>query len=49
MKEKIQKLSKDFNGILKGAELIELLKIAINSYYKYKKEIFLEKCELRKI
>lgn len=49
IKEKIQKFSKDFNGILKDAKLIKLLKIAINSYYKYKKEIFLEKCELRKI
>lgn len=49
IKEKIQKFSKDFNGILKNAKLIKLLKIAINSYYKYKKEIFLEKCELRKI
>ena len=46
MKEKIQKLSKDFDGTLKDTELMELLKIARNSYYKYKKEISLERGEL---
>lgn len=39
MKEKIMKLSKDFNGNLKDTEIIELLKIARGSYYKYKKEL----------
>ena len=39
MKEKITKLSKDFNGNLKDTEIIELLKIARGSYYKYKKEL----------
>lgn len=45
MKEKIQKLSKDFNGTLKDTELMELLKIARNSYYKYKKELLNNKLE----
>jgi len=45
MKEKIQKLSKDFNGTLKDIELMELLKIARNSYYKYKKELLNNKLE----
>ena len=39
MKEKILKLSKDFNGNLKDVEIIELLGIARNSFYKYKKEL----------
>jgi DNA invertase Pin-like site-specific DNA recombinase len=39
MKEKIKKLSKDFNGTLKDTEVIELLGIARNSYYKYKKDL----------
>lgn len=42
MKEKIKKMSKDFNGTLKDAEIIEILKIARNSYYKYKKILKLE-------
>lgn len=42
MKEKIKKMSKDFNGTLKDAEIIEILKIARNSYYKYKKTLKLE-------
>lgn len=42
MKEKIKKMSKDFNGTLKDAEIIEILKIARNSYYKYKKSLKLE-------
>lgn len=39
MKEKIKKLSKDFNGNLKDTEIMELLGIARNTYYKYKKEL----------
>lgn len=39
MKEKIRKLSKDFEGNLKDIEVIELIGIARNSYYKYKKEL----------
>ncbi|MHA4990868.1 recombinase family protein [Cetobacterium somerae] len=39
MKEKIMKLSKDFKGNLKDTEVIEILKIARGSYYKYKKEL----------
>lgn len=39
MKEKIRKLSKDFEGNLKDTEIMELLGIARNTYYKYKKEL----------
>lgn len=39
MKENIKKLSKDFNGTLKDKEVLEILKIAKNSYYKYKREL----------
>lgn len=39
MKEKILKLSKAFNGHLKDVEVMELLDIARNSYYKYKKDL----------
>lgn len=39
MKEKIIKLSKDFEGNLKDCEILELLKLARNTYYKYKREI----------
>lgn len=39
MKEKILKLSKDFNGTLKDVEVMELLGIARNSYYRYKKAL----------
>lgn len=42
MKEKIKKLSKDFNGTLKDTEVMELIGIARNSYYKYKKELIEE-------
>ena len=40
-KEQIKKYSKDFEGTLKDAEVIKLIGIARNSYYKYKKEIIL--------
>lgn len=39
MKEKIRKLSKDFEGNLKDTEIMGLLGIARNTYYKYKKEL----------
>ncbi|EHO84447.1 recombinase family protein [Fusobacterium ulcerans] len=42
MKEKIKKLSKDFDGNLKDIEILDLLKIARMSYYKYKKQLFKE-------
>lgn len=38
-KELIQKYSKDFKGTLKDTEVIKLVGISRNSYYKYKKEI----------
>lgn len=38
-KEQIQKYSKDFNGTLKDIEVMKLIGIARNSYYKYKKEL----------
>lgn len=39
MKEKIKKLSKTFGGSLKDVEVIEILKINRNTYFKYKKEL----------
>ena len=39
-KQEIVKYSKDFNGNLKDIEVIKLIGISRNSYYKYKKEIF---------
>lgn len=38
-KEQIQKYSKDFNGSLKDTEVMKLIGISRNSYYKYKKEL----------
>ena len=38
-KEQIQKYSKDFNGTLKDTEVMKLIGVARNSYYKYKKEL----------
>lgn len=38
-KEQIQKYSKDFNGLLKDIEVMKLIGISRNSYYKYKKEL----------
>ena len=40
MKGMIRKMSKDFEGNMKDVEIIEVLKIARNSYYKYKREMF---------
>lgn len=39
MKEKIKLLSKDFYGTLKDIQVIEILKISRNTYFKYKREI----------
>lgn len=39
MKEKIVKMSKDFNGSMTDKEIIEVLGIARNTFYKYKKQI----------
>ncbi len=41
-KEQIQKYSKDFNGVLKDIEVMKLIGISRNSYYKYKKELIEE-------
>lgn len=41
-KEQIQKYSKDFTGTLKDTEVIKLVGISRNSYYKYKKELIEE-------
>lgn len=41
-KEQIKKYSKDFNGNLKDTEVMKLIGIARNSYYKYKKELISE-------
>lgn len=41
-KEQIKKYSKDFKGTLNDIEVMKLIGIARNSYYKYKKEIVLE-------
>lgn len=38
-KEQIKKYSKDFNGTLKDIEVIKLIGVSRNSYYKYKKEL----------
>lgn len=42
MRVKIKKLSKDFDGNLKDVEVMELLKLARNTYYKYKKKLLQE-------
>lgn len=39
MKEKIKKLSKSFQGTLKDVEVIEILKLSRNTYFKYKREL----------
>ena len=38
-KEQIIKYSKDFNGTLKDIEVMKLVGVARNTYYKYKKEL----------
>lgn len=39
MKERIKKLSRDFDGNINDDELIKKLKISRNSYYRYKKDL----------
>ena len=39
MKQKIRKMSKDFDGNMSDKEAMEVLKLARNSYYKYKREL----------
>lgn len=39
MKEKIRKMAKSFGGNMTDKEVIETLKIARNTYFKYKKEM----------
>ena len=41
-KEDIKKYSKDFDGSLEDSDVIKLIGISRNSFYKYKKEIRLE-------
>ena len=38
-KEQIMKYSKDFNGTLKDTEVMKLVGVSRNSYYKYKREL----------
>lgn len=38
-KEQIKKYSKDFDGVLKDIEVMKLVNISRNTYYKYKKEL----------
>ena len=39
MKAKIRKMSKDFDGSMNDKEVMEVLKLARNTYYKYKREM----------
>lgn len=41
-KVEIQKYSKDFNGTLKDTEVMKLVGLSRNTYYKYKKELVAE-------
>ena len=41
-KEQIKKYSKDFQGTLKDTEVMKLIGVSRNSYYKYKKELVTE-------
>lgn len=41
-KEEIKKYSKDFNGTLKDVDVIRMINISRNSYYKYKRELLEE-------
>ena len=42
-KEGIRKYSKDFDGTLKDTEVMKLIGISNNTYYKYKKEMLMER------
>ena len=39
MKDRIRKMSKSFNGSMSDKEILEILNISRNTYYKYKKEL----------
>ena len=39
MKDKIRKMARDFEGNMSDKEVIEILKIARNTYFKYKREM----------
>jgi len=39
MKERIRKMSKSFDGNMSDREILEILNLSRNTYYKYKKEI----------
>lgn len=39
MKDKIKKMDKSFNGSMRSIEVMEMLKISRNTYFKYKKMI----------
>lgn len=43
MKDKIIKMAKSFEGNMSDVEVIDTLKIAKNTYYKYKREIIIER------
>lgn len=39
VKPKIKQLSKDFDGVFLDKDVIKFLRISVNTYYKYKKEL----------
>lgn len=39
MKDRIRKMSRDFDGNMSDREILEILNLSRNTYYKYKKEI----------
>ena len=39
MKDRIRKMSKSFDGNMTDKEILEILNISRNTYYKYKKEL----------
>ena len=44
-KEIIKRVSRDFGGNLNDAETIDLVGIARNTYYKYKKELLMSETD----
>ncbi|MGL6121120.1 MAG: recombinase family protein [Fusobacteriaceae bacterium] len=42
MKKEIKKYSKEFNGSLKDIDVMKILKVSRNTYYKYKKEMLVK-------
>lgn len=43
MKSKIVKMAKDFDGNMQDKEVFEILGLSKNTYYKYKKELLIER------